>query len=377
VERLQGTFAISTFRAGCLSGALALVVLAMLAVAGTASAAYIHPSENWGFGTDGTSKTDFQEENSFEELSGEIEQIHFNQATHELLALWQSGSEPKRIGSFEIGGPEIVTPRGGNFPQPISGFCCWRVGLDESNTATAGRVYVSSLFAEEGPAIFGHDGEPLSGVNFAPHPGFKGGVAVDREGNVFLINVPERQIEEFEPAGGPPFRIIALPQEATEGEPGALAYDKQSGDLFVASGQYVFRLTEEADYEDPAPAKYHDVSGQPELAIDSAAGILYLTDLTEYPENFNQGWRAYDIETGSLLETRTGTGGESTVRGIAVDESTHAVYTSNNVPSVKRIEEWRPVVVPDVTTGKPTGNATVAGTVGLAGAGDVTECLFE
>jgi phosphodiesterase/alkaline phosphatase D-like protein len=369
MERLQAS------SAGSVAGLLVLIVLAMLAVAGPASAAYIHPSENWGFGKDGTSKTDFQEEIFSGEQYGEIEQIHINQATHELLAIWQPGFEGKRMSVFEIGGPESMTPRGGNFPQPISGFCCWRVGMDESNTATAGRTYISSLFAEEGPAIYTHDGEPVSGINFAPEPGLKGGVAVDQEGSVFLVNSTKKQIEEFEPVGGPPFRIIPLP-EAGGSEPGALVYDKQNGDLFVSVGEYVFRLTEEADYEDPAPTKYHFI-GQTELALDSAAGILYLTDFPEYPANFKQGWRAYDIETGSLLETRLGGGTEGAVKGIAVDESTHTVYTANDDNSVERIEEWRPVVVPDVTTGKPTGNATVNGTVGLAGAGNVTECLFE
>ena len=347
----------------------------MLAVAGPASAAYIHPSENWGFGKDGTSKTDFQEEIFSGEQYGEIEQIHINQATHQLLAIWQPGFESKRMSIFEIGGPESMTPRGGNFPQPISGFCCWRVAMDESNTATAGRIYISSLFAEEGPTIYTPDGEPVSGINFAPESGFKGGIAVDQEGNIFLVNTTKKQIEEFEPVGGPPFRIIPLP-EAGGAEPGALVFDPHTGDLFVAVGSYAYRLTAEADYEDSAPVKYHS-NGQIEMALDSAAGVLYLTDYPEYPANYKQGWSAYDVETGSILETRLGGGSEGAVRGIAVDESTHTVYTSNDDASVERIEEWRPVVVPDVTTKKPTGNATVSGTVDPAGAGDVTECKFD
>ena len=380
MERLPASSAAPNLRAGFLprafAGLLALIVLALLAVAGPASAANIHPSENWGFGKDGTSKTDFQEEIFSGEQYGEIEQIHINQATHQLLAIWQPGFESKRMSIFEIGGPESMTPRGGNFPQPISGFCCWRVALDESNTATAGRIYISSLFAEEGPTIYTPDGEPVSGINFAPESGFKGGVAVDQEGNIFLVNSTKKQIEEFEPVGGPPFRIFQLPAEAAANEPGALVYDKLNGDLFISAGENVYRLTKEANYEDPAPTKYHNI-GQAELALDSAAGILYLTDFPEYPANYKQGWRAYDIETGSLLETRLGGGSEGAVKGIAVDESTHTVYTSNDDNSVERIEEWRPVVVPDVTTGKPTGNATLNGTVGLAGAGNVTECFFE
>jgi phosphodiesterase/alkaline phosphatase D-like protein len=380
VERLTASSAVPNLRAGFLrcavAGLLALIVLALLAVPGLASAAYIHPSENWGFGKDGTSKTDFQEEIFSGEQYGEIEQIHINQATRQLLAIWQPGFESKRMSIFEIGGPESMTPRGGNFPQPISGFCCWRVAMDESNTATAGRIYISSLFAEEGPTIYTPDGEPVSGINFAPESGFKGGVAVDQEGNIFLVNTTKKQIEEFEPVGGPPFRIFTLPTEAAANEPGALVYDKLNGDLFVSAGEYVYRLTKEANYEDPTPTKYHDI-GQAELALDPAAGILYLTDYPEYPTNYKQGWRAYDIETGSLLETRLGGGSEGAVKGIAVDESTHTVYTSNDDNSVERVEEWRPVVVPDVATDKPTGNATLNGTVGLAGAGNVTECFFE
>ena len=207
MERLPASSAAPNLRAGFLprafAGLLALIVLALLAVAGPASAANIHPSENWGFGKDGTSKTDFQEEIFSGEQYGEIEQIHINQATHQLLAIWQPGFESKRMSIFEIGGPESMTPRGGNFPQPISGFCCWRVAMDESNTATAGRIYISSLFAEEGPTIYTPDGEPVSGINFAPESGFKGGVAVDQEGNIFLVNRPRSRSKSSSPSAVP------------------------------------------------------------------------------------------------------------------------------------------------------------------------------
>src|SRR5262249_4073291 len=49
-------------RAGILAALVAVAAAAMLALAGSASAAYIHPSENWGFGHDGTSSSEFSDE---------------------------------------------------------------------------------------------------------------------------------------------------------------------------------------------------------------------------------------------------------------------------------------------------------------------------
>ena len=274
---------------------------------------------------------------------------------------------------FEIGGPESMTPLGGNFPIPIEGFGL-SVAMDESNTPSAGRIYVKG-FGNDGPRVSTADGGQVVGVNFEPKPGFRSGVTVDPEGNVYTANRETKQIEVFESAGGPPFKLIPFPA-GTSGEPQRLAFDKLNGDLFMAVGNFIYRLTKEADYEDPMPLKY-EVVGQGEMAIDAAAGILYVATYPEYPANFKQGWRAYDIETGSILETHLGTGTESQARSIAVDESSHTVYTANDDQAIEQIEEWRPVAIADVTTGGSTGNATVHGTVDPAGGGDVTECKFE
>ena len=345
----------------------------MLAFAGSASASFIHPSENWGFGPDGTSSTEFSDESSGEP-SGEIEQIHINNASHRMSAIWQRRFEGKRMSAFEIGGPESMTPLAGNFPLSIDGFCCWSVAMDETNTASAGRIYIKSAGAE-GPRVLTADGGPVLGVNFEPEPGWKSGVAVDGEGNVFISNRDTKQVEVFESAGGPPFRLIPFPN-GTDGEPQKLVVDKLNGDLFMSIGNFIYRLTKDDNYEDPVPQRFEDI-GQGEMAIDAAAGVLYAATYPEFPTTYKQGWRAFDIETGSILETHVATGTENQARSIAVDESSHTVYTANSDRAIRQIEEWRPVPVATVTTGGSTGNATVHGNVDPAGAGNVTECKFE
>ena len=348
VRRLQASSAAPFFRvataqaarARVIAALVALAAAAMLALAGPASAAYIHPSESWGFGQDGTSSSEFTNE-SQGGPSGEIERIYIDQASHTLSAIWEPGCcFAKRLSVFEIGGPESMTPLGGNFPLPIEGFSFTGLAMDESNTPSAGRIYIKT-FGEEGPRVLTADGAPVFGVNFEPQPGFKSGVAVDLEGNIYMANRDTNKIEVFESAGGPPFRLIPLPKEGN-GEPQRLAFDKLNGDLFVAIGSSIFRLTEEDNYEDPAPLRY-ETGAQDEMAIDAGAGIIYTTLFPEYPPVFSQGWRAYEIETGATLETHVAaTGTENQARSIAVDESTHTVYTANDDATIEQAEEWRP-----------------------------------
>ena len=367
--------ALAPARAGIFAVVGALLVVAMLALAGSASAAYVHPSENWGFGQDGTSLTEFSNE-SVEGPSGYLEGVHVDQASQRLLTLWReeccSGG---KLSVFEIGGPQSMTPvAGSNFPLAVSGFCCWSIATDESDTPSAGRIYIKGN-GEEAPQAFTSEGKPLAGVNFEPESGYKYAVAVDPEGNVYTANQATRKIEVFESAGGPPFRLIPFPNF---GQVQDLVYDRLNGDIFVSmNNSNIYRLTKQANYEDPLPMHYESGGGA-KMAIDAAAGILYVGSIyPEYPANYNQGWRAYDIETGSILETRVGAGTEGQSTSIAVDESTHTVYTTNQDRAHYQDEEWRPVAVADVTTGGSTGNATVHGTIDPAGAGTVTECKFE
>jgi hypothetical protein len=362
-------------RPGIVAVLVAMVLVAMLALAASASAAYVHPTENWGFGQDGTPITEFSNE-SFEGPSGYLERVHVDQVSQRLSTLWRAECcSGNTLSAFEIGGPESMTPLGGNFPLPIEGGYGWGIATDESSTPSAGRIYIKPAGGEP-PQVFTAEGEPILGLNFEPEPGWKTGIAVDPEGNVYTANSDTHQIEVFESAGGPPFRLIPLPKFGSQAQ--ALAYDQLNGDLFVAmNNSNIYRFTKAANYEDPAPLHY-ETSGGGEMAIDAAAGILYIAGFyPEAPTNYNQGWRAYDIETGSILESAVGAGTESQATSIAADESTHTIYTTNGDRAHYQVEEWRPVAVADLTTGGSTGDATVHGTVDPAGAGAVTECKFE
>ena len=342
----------------------------MLAAAGPASAADLHPAENYGFGPDGTPNSIFATEPCCEYFSGKVRAPVFEQSKERLFAIRVDGCcGPSTLTGFTYNGPGSVEPLAG-FPVPMANaaFGGVQMAIDESGGPANGTIYLAMSGTPLGALT--PEGIPKQGVSFEPEAGYKAGaVAVGPEGHVFGANNGKHQIEEFAPTGGKPLRVISVANYTTS-EIYALAIDQQTGDLFVRFYNSTYRLTKEANYEDK-DALHIETAGGGTLAIDSSAGVLYAPN--------NSRWSAYDLNSGSLLEERSGTGNswEETVSGMAVDEATHTLFTGNSAEEVWQLEEWRPVGIADVTTGGPTGNATVSGSVDPAGAGTITECKFE
>src|SRR5205085_299823 len=98
------------------------------------------------------------------------------------------------------------------------------------------------------------------------------------------------------------------------------------------------------------------------LTVNAAKGVLYTSNGSRID--------AFSTATGEKLE-EFGT----CTSGVAVDDATDIVFVAN--PCTSQIEEWKGVIIPDVTTAEPAGDKTIAGSVDPAGGGEVTGCFFE
>jgi hypothetical protein len=314
--------------------------------AASASAAYIHPEPTYEFGTDGTSGTTISE----------IDALSYNQATDQVLAL--SKASPRHIYAFHFNAPESFTPSSSPFPLeiPTGGYDA-DIDVDNSGTASAGNIF----YSQDGGELFGFNSTGAATGTFSPEGGEKCGAAVDKNGHPWSGNYGGPKVEEIEWSGGGPIRVIST---SGLGSPCHLIFDRSNNDLYVSMyGGGLYRFTASSGYS-PASAQLIDPRGNTKVAVNAVKHVVYAASGSEV--------RAYDAASGSQLESFT-TSYE--IRGIAVDDNTDTVFTSNT--STGKVQEWQGVVVPDVTTGEPEGNSKVTGSVGTAGAGEVTECKFE
>lgn len=331
-------------RAVAVVGLLALALLGLSAAG--ASAAYIHPEPNYEFGPDGTGGTTFSQ----------IDSMTYNQATDQVMVL--SKGSPRQIYAFHFNGPESFTPSGSPFPLEVPGTGYdSQIDVDNSGTSSAGNIF----YSEDGSGLHGFSPSGAELGSFEPEGGEKCGAAVDKNGHPWSGNYSARQVEEFEWSGGAPIRTVDV---GGQGSPCHLMFDPSNNDLYVSMyGGGLWRYTAASGYS-PSSAQEFDPDGNTKIAINPVRHVVYAAS--------GPTVKAYDTVSGALLEEFT-TSYE--VRGIAVDDSTDTVFTANT--STGKIQEWKGVVVPDVTTGESEGNSKVTGSVGLSGAGEVIECKFE
>jgi hypothetical protein len=318
-----------------------------------ASAAYIHPEPTYSFGTDGTSGTT---------ISGP-DSMAYNQTTKRLYVLSTSGS--RHIYGFSFAGFESFPTLGGAYPLEVpSGGGDPQIEVDNTALSTAGNIY----YSPDGGDILGYSasGAALS-ADFEPEGGEKCGVAVDKEGHVWSGNYsfPSR-IEEFSASGGGPIKVVDV---HGQGSTCHLTFDRATNDAIVSMyspttfQQSVWRYKFAEGY-DPESALSYTSQSNAKVAVNAVKHVLYIAE--------GSAIKAYDVGSGSLLE-EFGNGG--CYRGVAVDDASDTVFTTNQCSG--KVQVWKGVVVPDVTTGDPSGNKTVTGSVALAGAGEVTECFFQ
>ena len=225
--------------------------------------------------------------------------------------------------------------------------------------------------------VFDRHGNFLFEINVLPGP--NGGAnacggEIDDKGNLWVVDQPPEFVEVFKPTGGAAIRRIEFDGSLVN-RPCAIAFDRSNGDMYLAQNgnPSIIRITAASDYAPSSAFGFGGFGpGTHKIAVNGLTHRLYEVRSTESGKV-----RAFNTVTGALVEEFGLGGGAYT--GVAVDESTDTVYTSNR--TTNKVQVWKPVVVPDATTGPPIANSTVSGSVGLAGvappAGEVTECKFE
>ncbi len=328
-----------------LFGALVLVF-----GAGSASAALRHSAFTAEFGSDGTEFTNISDSRG----------LAYHQANKRIYVL--SNTFPDVMHGLGIPAAEVFNPLGPPFPVETPVVSDSAIAVDNSGGSTDNYIYTAP---DTGPnsRILQYD---ASG-NFLQEivtSGEKCGVAVDNEGFVWAGNFQGR-VEKFNPTTG------ALVQEVDvtpplSGGPCKIALDPSNNDLYVK--QYSGALYKFYASSSYGTSQQIDPGGstQDRFTVNAAKGVLYVAHTNRISE--------YDTSTGELLsEVRPE--GCSTFRGVAANEETDTLYVwcSNG----SRVKELPLSEVPLVTTGDPTGDVSVSGTVDPDGAGEVVECEFD
>jgi phosphodiesterase/alkaline phosphatase D-like protein len=328
--------------------ALVIALAAFGAMAGTAGAAYRHPSQISQFGRPGTEVTEY------EEAFGGLHSLSVDQARNRLYVGTQTA-----IYGYSIATAAEHAPLGGAFPIGTGEGYGTSVGAD----SVSGNIYAVNGYYGTHLLGFNSSGSPLSGfpVNFA-FP--QCGLAVNNEGLVAESDPENGKLIRLFNSSGLLVRTIDV---SSVGRPCQIAYDETTNNLYVSTYESgVFRFAAEDGYS--APVKIAPV-GALGLAFDASRGVLYVL--------YSEHAVAYGAD-GEELETfaSPSEGRYESSYGIAVDESTGVVYIGGgSYPT--QIGVYPGAVVPDVTTGEPVGNETVSGHVDPAGGGNITECQVE
>ena len=109
------------------------------------------------------------------------------------------------------------------------------------------------------------------------------------------------------------------------------------------------------------------VENQSGIAVDGSRNRFYVITTSGIVN-------AFDTDSGALLETIQPGGA---ARDITFDEAGDILFVSVGSGDSGVIKEFPGLPSPKVTTGEPTGNAQVSGSVDPDGAGQIVDCYFE
>ncbi len=326
---------------------VAIVIAAGAALVGlpsSASAAYIHPSVTTSFGPDGTSGSSF----------GGMNRLAFMQASKRLYAL--DGSTLKIYG-FNTTVPGTYTPLTGNFPVTVLGTGGDPdIAVDNTNGGSAGQLY----YLSESNGLFAF--ESTGGLLFTEARSNFGdpcGTATDALGNVWVADYSSKTIISYPSTGGASNGSFSV---SAQGSPCHIGADPGTGDIYVSNWNgATYRYTAASGY---TTKNLIDSGSTRAIAVDAVTHRVYIVHSNKID--------AYE-PTGTLVEEFATSGGNWI--GAAVDGASGIVFLADQTSN--QIKALPGVVVPDVTTGEPTGFATLHGHVDLAGGGNVTACKFE
>ena len=325
-----------------LVGALAL---ALVLGTGSASAKLVWKGQ-YAFGTDGTSATSFSNA-----LGVALQQ------SEQKIYVYDSGAA--KIYKYNRLGPGSYTPVGGNFPLSVlTGYGDPDLDVDDSGGASKGNI----LYSPDGEEIFGWTSAGIPLAQFKPASGEKCGIGVGGNGRVWTGNYNGSTVEEFAAGGGEPLRSL-------NGAPSPCNVEVDTGTNDIYSASYfagVYRLSASDDYA--TATLIPGTEGNSKIAVDTTANRLYIYS---NPCCWTDKIQVFDTNT--LTEIESFSTGINFVKGIAIDEASQTLFLTTGA----KVQEWRLVNVPVVTTGPPVANAKLSGSVALDGGGEVTACWLE
>ena len=266
------------------------------------------------------------------------------------------------IYGLERTAPGSVTPLGSPFPLPASlGKNSSCNDPDLTVNQASGNIYA----VPSNESIFGWTsaGAALT----APWPVGTGGetcgVTTTNTGEVWGGNYGKHEVTKFTSAGASA-GSLALGYPTCK-----IEVNQQNNDLFVLnySNGELTKYTAASGYT--TTLSFGNIgSGNRSLAINGKENRIYVA------RNTGTEIKAYDTNTAALVE-EINVG--ATPREVVVDEPTDTLFVQIGSGDSGYIREYLGVKLPIVTTGEPTANEEVSGTVDPDGAGDVTECYFE
>jgi hypothetical protein len=257
-----------------------------------------------------------------------------------------------KIWGLDRTGVGTVSPLGAPFPITVTRGECNdpHMTVDQSS----GNIYqVPSQTSIYG---FSSAGAPLGGFP-ASVGGETCGVATTNTGEVWGGNYSGGNVAKFTSAG------VANGTIPIGYSLCKIAVDHSNNDLYVSN--YGSQIRKYAAPSYTAGIIFPSSSGNPGASVNGARDRIYIPAGSQV--------KAYDTNTGELVETINFGGGSTT--SVAVDEATDTLYIADTGKGA--IKEIPAAVVPKATTGEPTGNSSVSGTADPDGGGDVVECFFE
>jgi hypothetical protein len=294
------------------------------------------------FGQDGTSATTFPVN----------DRLVFFQGSEKLYVL--AKGSPGIFG-FAASAPPSYSPLSGFTPLSVDATGADpALAVDNTGLSSAGNVYYvseeTSGGGTSGGRIFGFTaaGVALGGsfpIDPATNPGAPSGspkdicgAAVDGVGHLWVSNFQTKNILEYSSTGV--FQTAV--STAAQGGPCQLAFDS-ANNLYVAkfSGP-TWKYTAASGYTTSTPI---DTGQAKAVAIDQTTGDIYVAHETVVDEYSS---------TGALISEFANVPGAS-YRGIAIDDTNHDVYVSDQGNKVVRV--FAPGLVvksPTLTQGNPT-----------------------
>ena len=361
----------------------ALAVVALLALAGSASARTVPLYTFTGDFYDGSGST-----------AGTVAQatdVDVNQSTGNGFI-----TDTARLGGsfsqFDADGdPVAFSALEGATSISLKVDGAYRIAVDNSGTATQGNIYVLTEKIVKG---YRPDGTELGG-NF-PIGGLRApcSLAVDTQGEVWGVDYRRSLIVEYTANGDPTGAAVSFPPVIEGLQNGAcdLAIDSQDNFYLAAAGFKEGGTFYAKKFDSAGNYLYDFAGGQTQsVAVDRETDHVfalqpspfangeYDMEVVEYDENGDR------VTSFGAPDPAHSFGGLSAATGVAVNQQTHAIYVTNgrDYGGEQHVEIFSPgeqALVPTVRTIRPgltPTSATLKGTVDLDGGGATTDCYFE